>query len=167
MELSCNHPSRKAGTMTTENSSPDKSYSQKRKKQADLVITQLTSRSFGPYCYPVIGIKNLGGEVNGKAWQGTRTALVLYSRSKPTKDWRIFAGIPFSRLDPGKKLQQHNGSLLYTSEKAVDQSLYFKAIIDERNTIIESNETNNTKKTFLTYHMRRLPTTLPRLPLLR
>ena len=137
------------------------------KKQADLVITQLTARSSGPYCYPVITIKNLGGEVSDKAWRGTRTALVLYSRSKPTQDWRIFARIPFSQLDPGKKLQQHNGFLLYTSEKAVDRSLYFKAIIDEGNTIIESNETNNTKKSFLTCHMCPVPTTLPRLHLPR
>ena len=139
----------------------------KVKKQADLIITELTVRPTGSYCFPVIELKNVGGEVSDKAWHGTRTALVLYSRNKPTQNWRVFSRIPFPRLDPGKKLQRHNGSLRYTSEKAVDRSLYFKAIVDEGNTIIESNETNNTKKAFLPCNMRPLPTALPRLPIMK
>ncbi len=134
------------------------------RRQADLAILSVGVKSVGRYCYPRVKIKNLGGEVSAHAWQGNGAALALYTRSQPTQPWQVFARMKFNEFDPTRKLQRPGGTITVTPDRAIDRGARFKVVIDDRNNILESNESNNTKELYLMCHMHAVPGRSPVLP---
>lgn len=133
----------------------------RQKKQADLVITSVSMKNVGRYCYPKVRIENRGGEVSDKAWQGKGAVLALYYRSLPTQSWQTFVKVKFSEFDPGKRLKKRGGTITYTCDKAIDQTYRFKVVIDDDNNILESNETNNKKELYLACNAHAIPGSRP------
>lgn len=128
-----------------------------KRQPADLAIASVNVKTAGKYCYPVLRIVNHGGKISDKAWQGHGARLTLFFRSDPTQRWRVFDTKRFSEFDPGKKLQKSGGSIVYSVDRAIDQSYRFKVVIDAENNISESNEMNNQKERILTCNSHPLP----------